>query len=163
MDLQWEFRDRRQMNFLSPNKYVFPENKFQQTPYVRHSGMCLIISWHGRRELSQFSECSSNPSALNPILSIDVPGKSAMNQFFFFGTQVWLQCLDSLFPAMKKQETYPKAFLLTDAKMTFQLQHRARHASRHRLMHLMQWCWFKWRPTPQKYSCYCNGKWGMKE
>jgi len=66
---------------------------------------------------------------------------------------------------MKNQEKYLKAFPLTDIKMTLHLEHRVVHASsatsRHRLMHLMQCCWFKWRPTPWKYSCYCNRKWGM--
>lgn len=32
------------MNFLGPNKYAFPENKFQQTSDVGLSDTCLITS-----------------------------------------------------------------------------------------------------------------------
>lgn len=91
-----------------------------------------------------FQECSSNLSAVDPVLSTDVPGTSTENQFKR-NFEIRYDCMPGFtFPCNENAREISESFPLTDIKMTLHLQHRVGHASsdtpRHRLMHLMQCC-----------------------
>lgn len=114
-------RIQRQANyFLGPNKYVFPENKFQQHPNVGLSDMCFNMFWHWK---SQFSESVWTTCLLLTLAYPQMFLQAYWESALFLLKSGMTACLVSLFPAMEKQGKHQKAFPLGGIKMTFHPQH----------------------------------------
>lgn len=91
----WPYSDERHENSNTVGKWIFwalISMLSQKTSFNRllmwDSVIRVWLSPDIDRVLSQFSECLSNLSAVNPVLSTDVPGKSTENQFFW--NHIWL-------------------------------------------------------------------------
>lgn len=80
------------------------------------SDMCLNISWHWKRDLSQFSESVQATCLLLTLVYPQMflqPYWESTLSILKSGTTA---CLASLFPAREKQKEYLKSFPLRDIK-----------------------------------------------